>query len=89
MGTVDGVTVMTLHEAKGLEFRVVFLLAVEEESLPHHFALEEGPNAIDEERRLLYVGITRAREALYLMRAMKRSERERQPSRFVEMVRWS
>ena len=89
MGTGEGVSVMTLHEAKGLEFRVVFLLAVEEESLPHHFALEEGTDAIDEERRLLYVGITRAREALYLMMASERDERTRLPSRFLDMVRWS
>ncbi len=89
VGTDEGVKVMTLHEAKGLEFRVVFLLAVEEGSLPHHFALDEGSDAIDEERRLLYVGITRAREALYLMRAAKRSEMLRQPSRFLSMVRWS
>jgi superfamily I DNA/RNA helicase len=88
LGTAEGVTVMTLHEAKGLEFRVVFLLAVEEESLPHHFALEEGADAIDEERRLLYVGITRAREALYLMMARERSEHQRLPSRFLHMVRW-
>ncbi len=44
---------------------------------------------IDEERRLLYVGITRAREALYLMMAAERSEHPRQPSRFLDMVRWS
>ena len=74
LGTGAGVSVMTLHEAKGLEFRVVFLLAVEEGSLPHDFALEEGPDAVEEERRLLYVGITRAREALYLMTASKRGE---------------
>ncbi len=89
MGTGEGVAFMTLHEAKGLEFRVVFLLAVEEGSLPHHFAVEAGTDAIDEERRLLYVGITRAREALYLMMAEERSDNPRLPSRFLPMVHWS
>ena len=89
IGTEGGVKVLTLHEAKGLEFRVVFLLGVEDGSLPHHLALEEGPDAIDEERRLLYVGITRAREALYLLKAAERGEMPRHPSRFLDMVRWS
>jgi DNA helicase-2/ATP-dependent DNA helicase PcrA len=83
-----GVSVLTLHEAKGLEFRVVFVLAAEEGSLPHDLALAEGPDAVEEERRLLYVGVTRAREALYLMMASRRGGSPRRPSRFLDMIRW-
>jgi superfamily I DNA/RNA helicase len=50
---------MTIHQAKGLEFPVVFLPAMEDETIPHYHALQEGTDAIEEERRLLYVAITR------------------------------
>ena len=78
----DQVTLVTLHGAKGLEFPVVFLVGVEEELLPHKRTLyPDGPDVLDanpdlgEERRLMYVGITRARELLYLTRAQQRSQR--------------
>ncbi len=66
------VTLMTLHTAKGLEFPVVFLSGMEDGTFPHMRALSE-PLELEEERRLAYVGITRARERLYLSRAAVRS----------------
>jgi len=63
-------TLMTLHNAKGLEFRVVFILGCEDGMFPHSRALDEGEE--EEERRLCYVGITRARERLYMTSARTR-----------------
>ncbi|MDQ6714582.1 MAG: DNA helicase PcrA, partial [Actinomycetota bacterium] len=72
-GVDEGVvTLMTLHTAKGLEFPVVFLTGMEDGTFPHMRALGE-PLELEEERRLAYVGITRARERLYLSRAAVRS----------------
>ncbi|MBZ5733227.1 DNA helicase PcrA [Nocardioides sp. TRM66260-LWL] len=66
------VTLMTLHTAKGLEFPVVFLTGLEDGVFPHSRALGDQPE-LEEERRLAYVGLTRARERLYLSRAVVRS----------------
>jgi DNA helicase-2/ATP-dependent DNA helicase PcrA len=66
------VTMMTLHTAKGLEFPVVFLTGMEEEVFPHQRSLN-NPKELEEERRLAYVGITRAEQRLYLTRAMTRN----------------
>jgi DNA helicase-2/ATP-dependent DNA helicase PcrA len=66
------VTLMTLHTAKGLEFPVVFLTGLEDGVFPHARALGD-PKELEEERRLCYVGVTRARERLYLSRALVRS----------------
>jgi DNA helicase-2/ATP-dependent DNA helicase PcrA len=67
----DSVTCITLHQAKGLEYAVVFLVGLEEGLLPHSRSLESR-DSLEEERRLLYVGATRARECLYLLYAYRR-----------------
>ncbi|MGW2467871.1 DNA helicase PcrA [Streptomyces bauhiniae] len=86
----DGViTLMTLHTAKGLEFPVVFLTGMEDGVFPHMRALNQTKE-LEEERRLAYVGITRARERLYLTRAALRSAwgqpSYNPPSRFLEEI---
>ena len=84
-----GVVLMTLHSAKGLEFPVVFLIGMEEGVFPHMRALTE-PAELEEERRLAYVGITRARERLFLSHAWCRtlhgSTLYNPPSRFLDEV---
>jgi DNA helicase II / ATP-dependent DNA helicase PcrA len=83
------VTLMTLHTAKGLEFPVVFLTGMEEEVFPHQRSLT-NPRELEEERRLAYVGITRAKERLYLTRAASRNWWGRpsfhSPSRFLSEI---
>ncbi|MDQ3962382.1 MAG: UvrD-helicase domain-containing protein [Actinomycetota bacterium] len=72
VGDEGGVTFMTLHNAKGLEFPVVFIVGMEDGVFPHIRSLGD-PDQLEEERRLCYVGITRARERLYLLNAWSRS----------------
>jgi len=73
MGSHDQkVTLMTLHAAKGLEFPVVFIVGMEEGIIPHARVYEAGPAELEEERRLAYVGMTRAREELHLTYAQSR-----------------
>ena len=67
-----GVTLITLHQVKGLEFPVVFIAGMEEGLMPHLRAMEEGDAGLAEERRLAYVGITRAQKRLYLLHAFRR-----------------
>ncbi|MFZ9596064.1 MAG: ATP-dependent helicase [Bdellovibrionia bacterium] len=83
------VTLLTFHGAKGLEFPVVFMVGMEEGFLPHQRTLDEATD-LGEERRLCYVGITRARDQLYLSRAKTRIRYgkpvPRNPSRFLEEI---
>jgi DNA helicase-2/ATP-dependent DNA helicase PcrA len=81
--TVDGVTLASLHSAKGLEWDAVFLVGLVEGTLPTAYA--KTPQAVEEERRLLYVGITRARQWLWLSYGQSRSPggRARKPCRFL------
>ena len=86
--TVQGVTLASLHAAKGLEWDAVFLVGLSEGLMPISFA--DTPEAVDEERRLLYVGITRAREHLFLSWSTTRTpggRANRKPSRFLDGLR--
>ena len=85
------VNLMTMHASKGLEFRIVFLAGIEDDIIPSARTLEENQANIDEERRLFYVAITRARERLYINYADTRISRDGEeklvlPSRFLEEI---
>jgi DNA helicase-2/ATP-dependent DNA helicase PcrA len=83
------VTLMTLHAAKGLEFKAVFMIGMEERLFPHVRALDDL-DGMEEERRLCYVGMTRARERLYLLNARRRylfgQDQANAPSRFLRDI---
>ena len=85
----DRVTLITLHQAKGLEFPVVFIVGMEERLLPHVRSFDD-PAQMEEERRLCYVGITRAKRRLYLVHSFRRtlmgSSTVSKPSRFLEDI---
>jgi DNA helicase-2/ATP-dependent DNA helicase PcrA len=86
---VDAVTLITLHQAKGLEFPVVFIVGMEEGVLPHFRSLPD-PEQMEEERRLCYVGITRAKDKVYLVYTLRRSlmgsSAHNPPSRFLKDI---
>jgi superfamily I DNA/RNA helicase len=86
---LNAVTLMSLHSSKGLEFSHVWLVGMEEELLPHKRSIEEDPT-VAEERRLCYVGITRARKYLTISRCLTRRKygaiEERKPSRFLAEI---
>ncbi len=88
-GSQDGITLMTLHSAKGLEFPVVFLVGVEEGIFPHSRAAIDTAE-LEEERRLCYVGITRAMRELYITNALTRTiygqTKSNPPSRFLTEI---
>ena len=83
---MDAVHLTTLHSAKGLEYPIVFLAGCEEGLFPHQDSIDEGN--LDEERRLMYVGITRARQTLFITHAIKRKRaghwQFNEPSRFID-----
>lgn len=85
----ERVTLLTVHTAKGLEFPVVFLVGLEENIFPHSRSMEDA-DQMEEERRLMYVGLTRAKDRLYLLRAFRRMLYGRseinEPSRFLRDV---
>jgi len=85
----DAVTLITLHAAKGLEYPVVFIVGMDEGSLPHSRSVDK-PEQLEEERRLAYVGFTRAMHRLYLVRASRRSffgeTHSTEASRFLEDI---
>lgn len=85
----NNVTLMTLHSAKGLEFPVVFLAGMDEGVFPHQRTFN-SPSEVEEERRLMYVGVTRAEEKLYLISAKRRQMwgeyKYYNPSRFIEEI---
>ena len=85
----NGVTLMTLHSAKGLEFNSVFLVGLEEGIFPHSRS-SESPSELEEERRLCYVGITRAKKNLFLLNAKRRTlygkTNMNMPSRFIDEI---
>lgn len=86
---IDGVTIASIHAAKGLEWDAVFVIGLVEGTLPIRYAIDAGPEQIEEERRLLYVAITRAREFLHLSWALSQKtggKKTRTRTRFLDGI---
>jgi len=88
----NGITLSTIHRSKGLEYKTVYIIGTVNGSIPHDYALEslrEGDNEpLEEERRLLYVAVTRAREALYISVPQNWRGKKANPSRFLTTIRY-
>jgi len=83
----SGVSLLTIHSAKGLEFDTVFIVGCEERLFPHWRSIDAGDPALFEERRLMYVAMTRAERFLYLTHANYRKGEFATPSRFIDQIR--
>jgi DNA helicase-2/ATP-dependent DNA helicase PcrA len=81
----DGITIATMHSAKGLEFKIVFIVDANEGITPHKKAVLEAD--LEEERRLFYVAMTRAKEYLYILSAKERYNKVMQSSRFIDEIK--
>jgi DNA helicase-2/ATP-dependent DNA helicase PcrA len=82
----SGVSLLTIHSAKGLEYDTVFIVGCEERLFPHWRSIDAGDNALFEERRLMYVAMTRAERFLYLTHANYRKGEFATPSRFIDQI---
>ena len=85
-GASDGVSLLTIHSAKGLEYEAVFIVGCEERLFPHWRSINAGDNALFEERRLMYVAMTRAERFLYLTHASYRKGDFARKSRFIGQI---
>lgn len=83
----DGVALLTIHSAKGLEFDTVFVVGCEERLFPHWRSIDDGDAALAEERRLMYVAMTRAERFLYLTHVNYRKGEFAVPSRFIDQIK--
>ena len=81
----EAVTLMTMHGSKGLEYEVVFVIDVVEGVMPHHMSVR--PEEIEEERRMFYVAMTRAKNKLHLYHVKNRYNQDCEPSRFLSELR--
>ncbi len=82
----SGVSLLTIHSAKGLEFDTVFIVGCEERLFPHWRSIDAGDSALFEERRLMYVAMTRAERFLYLTHTRFRKGEFATPSRFIDQI---
>jgi DNA helicase-2/ATP-dependent DNA helicase PcrA len=83
----DGVGLLTIHSAKGLEFDTVFVVGCEERLFPHWRSIDDGDTALAEERRLMYVAMTRAERFLYLTHVNYRKGEFAVQSRFIDQIK--